>query len=176
MRAGSTCFDASPHRPELSVACDKQGIHLPTSAAGMAKLEPLLAPARHRVWLNLILLTPKPLHSPPSAAPKRDHDEWLVWWRLGGSAVVPAQVQSTSAGSGSPVDAASNARQAAEPARVEAATQGGGRHGFATGCMPGGYQAYTVRSDAARDAPGPTCHKPKTPIGRRGVSLTYIAD
>ena len=30
--------------------------------------------------------------------------------------------------------------------------------------------------DAARDAPEPSCHKPKTPIGRRGVSLIHSAD
>ena len=33
-----------------------------------------------------------------------------------------------------------------------------------------------VPRDAARDAPDLMCHRPKTPIGRRGVSLTYIAD
>jgi len=37
--------------------------------------------------------------------------------------------------------------------------------------------ADTLRfRDAARDAPGPSCHKPKTPVGRRGVSLTHTAD
>jgi hypothetical protein len=30
--------------------------------------------------------------------------------------------------------------------------------------------------DAARDAPGPPCHTPKTPVDRRGVSLTHTAD
>jgi len=30
--------------------------------------------------------------------------------------------------------------------------------------------------DAARDAPGLSCHKPKTPVNRRGVSLTNTAD
>ena len=31
-----------------------------------------------------------------------------------------------------------------------------------------------VLRDAARDAPGMACHRPKTPIGRRGVSLIYL--
>jgi len=30
--------------------------------------------------------------------------------------------------------------------------------------------------DAARDAPGPACHTPKTPVGRRGASLVSFAD
>ena len=43
----------------------------------------------------------------------------------------------------------------------------------------GGFQPFVSRqvpSDAARDAPEPSCHTPKTPIGRRGASLTYTAD
>ena len=31
-------------------------------------------------------------------------------------------------------------------------------------------------SDLSDETPEPMCHRPKTPIGRRGVSLTYIAD
>ena len=46
----------------------------------------------------------------------------------------------------------------------------GGRSVGTEGRMPP-VRACRTRSDAARDAPGPTCHKPKTPIGRRGVSL-----
>ena len=34
---------------------------------------------------------------------------------------------------------------------------------------------FTYRSrDAARDSPGSACHKPKIPIGRRGVSLNFL--
>ena len=35
-------------------------------------------------------------------------------------------------------------------------------------------QAARVPGDAARDAPGLRCHKPKTPIGRRGESLMFF--
>jgi len=38
-----------------------------------------------------------------------------------------------------------------------------------------GAPAYRSR-DAARDSPGLSCHKPKTPVDRRGVSLTNTAD
>ena len=37
-------------------------------------------------------------------------------------------------------------------------------------------QATHAPRDAARDAPALWCHKPKTPIGRRGASLITIAD
>ena len=43
----------------------------------------------------------------------------------------------------------------------------------------GGFRPFVSRQvprDAARDAPEPSCHTPKTPIGRRGVSLILIAD
>jgi hypothetical protein len=44
--------------------------------------------------------------------------------------------------------------------------------------MPGrpGCQAVRAFRDAARDAPEPGYHKPKTPIGRRGESLILFAD
>ena len=37
-------------------------------------------------------------------------------------------------------------------------------------------QAAQAFRDAARDAPEPWYHKPKTPIGRRGESLNIVAD
>ena len=39
----------------------------------------------------------------------------------------------------------------------------------------GGQGPHALR-DAARDAPEPRYHKPKTPIGRRGESLIIVAD
>lgn len=43
----------------------------------------------------------------------------------------------------------------------------------------GGFQALDCMHrprDAARDSPALWCHKPKTPAGRRGASLTLTAD
>ena len=126
--------------------------------------------------LEQLIPAPPPRATLPSpAAPKRDHDEWLVWWGLGGGRVAGLQAQSTTVGAGSP----------AEPLTTHGALDVGRFRG--RGCAhtrPGEVvtrvdsrsQAAHAPRDAARDAPAPWCHKPKTPIGRRGESLKIVAD
>ena len=88
-------------------------------------------------------------------------------------AVVLLQAQSTTACTGSPVKPL--ATRVDGPVRtvygMQAAPASGGGWRRWCGC-PGHRAKPGILRDAARDAPGPSCHKPKTPIGRRGVSLT----
>ncbi len=119
---------------------------------------------------------PTALSSPPSAAPKRDHDEWLVRGRPGGAGVAPCQAESTSGASRFAGDAATERDGGAMPApprigSCRARAAGRGSRDGPKGSLP----AKTLRSrDAARDAPGPSCHTPKTPAGRRGASLFQL--
>ena len=52
----------------------------------------------------------------------------------------------------------------------QAATHEAAADGGALRWIPDARSRQVLR-DAARDAPEPSCHTPKTPIGRRGVSL-----
>ena len=126
---------------------------------------------------NLTDLSPRILnvrHCSSSRAPKRDHDEWLVRWMVGWSG--------SRAGSGPKYrgmgrfadQAAINARGA----RCGVLQRGKAAHirGRERWAMPGrpGCQAAHAFRDAARDAPEPGYHKPKTPIGWRGESLICL--
>ena len=88
-------------------------------------------------------------------APGRKHDGMI---RFAGDAATNAGAIRMQGGSGD------------KAATHEAAAEAGRCGGFRT------LAAGMILRDAARDAPEPPCHRPKTPIGRRGVSLTYIAD
>ena len=94
--------------------------------------------------------------------------------RLGGPVVVLDQVQSTAAWVGSPI----------KPLSTHGVLDAGRSRGARSPCIrrPGkvaiqadaGGQGPHASRDAARDAPEPRYHKPKTPIGRRGASLICL--
>ena len=94
--------------------------------------------------------------------------------RLGGLVVVLDQVQSTAAWVGSPI----------KPLSTHGVLDAGRSRGARSPCIrrPGkvaiqadaGGQGPHASRDAARDAPEPRYHKPKTPIGRRGASLICL--
>ncbi len=113
---------------------------------------------------------------PPSAAPKRDHDEWLVRGRPGGGRVAVIQAESTSGMTRFAGDAATERDGGAMPApprigSCRARAAGRSSRDGPKGSLP----AKTLRSrDAARDAPGPSCHTPKIPAGRRGGRLVHL--
>ena len=120
---------------------------------------------------------------PSSAAPKRDHDEWLVRRRLGGLAVVPAQAR-----------VAAGCAVACPAAVAPRTARGRGDHPRSSTSSPHGGEELPARKrpvwrhsvDLARGdkipgrrmapgkSPDPLRIKPKTPIGRRGVSLISL--
>ena len=114
--------------------------------------------------------------SPSSRAPKRDHDEWLVRGMVGWFG--------SRAGSGLKYLGMGQFAGQAAAKRMGRPMWGapGGKAAHIRGrerwAMPGrpGCQAAHAFRDAARDAPEPGYHKPKTPIGRRGESLILFAD
>jgi len=118
-------------------------------------------------------------YHPSSAAPKRDHDEWLVQWGSGGSAVVLTQAKACR---GYTVTARDSRWQRAH--RLECASRWGSEaatHGQRPWTVLNlGYLSHGPSDPVAMRhgtwSPGPAGHKPKTPVDRRGVSLTYTAD
>ena len=65
--------------------------------------------AGEKIVTNLSPHIPPHATLPPSAAPKRDHDEWLVRWRPGGLRVAAVQAETITARTGSPVKPLVNA-------------------------------------------------------------------
>jgi hypothetical protein len=96
---------------------------------------------------------------PSSAAPKRDHDEWLVRWRLGGA--------------GSLASGPSQSRYGQflsfGTSRVSPVPNGAG------GSNPANRSDPTGGCDhVGPKRPVSAATKPKTPAGRRGASLIYL--
>ena len=111
---------------------------------------------------------------PSSRAPKRDHDEWLVRWEVGwfGSRPGPGRKylgmgRFAGQAAGNARGARCGAPQGAGPPRMR-------WPGEVVMRVDARSPAAHAPRDAARDAPGPWYHKPKTPIGRRGASLIQL--
>ena len=113
---------------------------------------------------------------PPSAAPKRDHDEWLVRWRPGGLRVAAVQAETITARTGSPVKPLSREGSSDAELPKERSLARMSRAGATSRrCWhPAADRAAHRSRDAAGDAPRPWWHRPKTPAGRRGVSLFHL--
>ena len=94
--------------------------------------------------------------------------------RSGGSRVAAVQVESTSAGIGSPIKPLTTRRRSECEGRQDRQAitheMAGWRHGPEGD--PRREKAQPFR-DAAGDAPRLACHTPKIPVGRRGRCLTH---
>jgi hypothetical protein len=118
---------------------------------------------------------PRPPHH------KRDHDEWLVGWRLGGSAVVPAQAKAEGAG---PCDARAQPLSTRPSATMQSGRGPESCRAWAVGNRERCDQPWSAATRPSGPvamrhgnwSPGSQSHTPKTPIGRRGVSLISSAD
>jgi len=98
---------------------------------------------------------------PSFAAPKRDHDEWLVLWGLGGA--------------GSPASGPSLRREGLLLVSGAAASLPVLKWSGGPSSRPVGQVRPTGATTSGLDPP-PAQAKPKIPIGRRGASLFLSAD